>query len=90
MFGGSKNMRAEIERRGVFTADQWARIDAADIRLGDSPSLVIAALGTPDKSRVQTRTDGTTLVWLYEPKGIYARVYGWFVFHDGKLYSIEK
>lgn len=43
----SKNLRAELERREVFTAEEWERIDSGRLQLGDSKEMVLATYGEP-------------------------------------------
>lgn len=54
-----------LKDRGVFTDDEWARIKAQKIRIGDSMDVVLASWGAPDdKNEVLTAT-GKTSIWRW-------------------------
>lgn len=72
-FGPSRTLRTEMERRAMFSPEQWARIDAGTIRVGDSESLVWAALGTPEEHSDLLTEKGRSRILTYELKG--RRVY---------------
>jgi len=72
-FGASRTLRTEMERRSMFSGEEWARIDAGKVRVGDSESLVWAAWGTPEEISDFLTDKGRSRVLTYELKG--RRVY---------------
>lgn len=64
-WGESKKYRAEIERRGLFTQEQWSKIDRKKVAIGDPESLVWAAWGNPDDVSTLTTTNGSSRVLYY-------------------------
>lgn len=78
--GKGKRMRAEIERRGLFSADEWGRIDSGRIRLGDRELVVMASWGPASVHRT-TATWGTASVWDYGHADV--------VFENGRVVAIN-
>lgn len=66
-------VRSELERRSVFTPDQWARIDRGVAGIGDPEWMVFAAWGPPERTSDLLTEKGRSRILTYELKG--RRVY---------------
>lgn len=51
-------LRAEIDRRHLFTEEQWARIETKKIQVGDPEIVVWASWGPPDQINRLTTASG--------------------------------
>lgn len=47
-FGHSKKVRAEIERRGLLTTEEWSLVDRRALAIGMSELAMFASLGGPN------------------------------------------
>lgn len=58
-------LRAEIDRRNLFSDEQWSRIETKSIRIGDPEILVWASWGPPDRIHKLTTASGErrALTW---------------------------
>lgn len=63
--GPSKKVRTELERRGTFTAEEWARIDAGKVHVGDSEELLWCAWGVPNDEVKHTSAGGSFKIAYY-------------------------
>jgi len=73
-FGINKaKIRGELERRAVFTPDQWSKIDRGVAGIGDTEMLVFAAWGPPEATSDLLTEKGRSRILTYELKG--RRVY---------------
>lgn len=59
----SKTLRSEIERRGVFTPQDWALIDAHLIKPGMSELALLASRGYPNSSSKTETESMKTRYW---------------------------
>lgn len=76
--------RAELDRRGVFTTEEWGRIAKRDVRIGDRKILVRAAWGSPARQSNSVSPLGKIDVWEYTQ-------YTTFVtFKDGNVLAIDQ
>lgn len=66
LFTSTAPLRAELERRSAFTPEEWAMIDAKEIRVGASEELVLASWGSPDRTRRGVSAYGGSTLWVYE------------------------
>jgi hypothetical protein len=61
-----KHLRAELERRAIFTPEQWAMIDNKQIAIGEPEWLVWCSWGAPDDVDEFTSGSGTTRTLWYK------------------------
>lgn len=64
-WGENEKFRREITKRGLFTPEEWDRIDRKTFRLGDKEEVVWAAWGTPDDVSTLRTGDGVSKVLVY-------------------------
>lgn len=58
-------IRAELERRQVFTEDEWQLIDSRKIRIGSRKLVVIASWGKPKNINTTITRFGRREQWVY-------------------------
>lgn len=59
-------LRKEIDRRHLFTDEQWSRIEGEKIRIGDPEPVVWASWGPPDRIDSLTTAAGERRGLVYE------------------------
>ena len=64
-WGENKKLRAEVERRQLFTPDQWAKIEKGTFGVGDPEGVVWVAWGKPDQIHTLTSGAGVSRVLVY-------------------------
>ena len=69
VWGQSKKIRSELERRKAFTAQEWEMIDARQVMVGSSRDLVLASRGAPQTVRRSASVYGSSETWIYERSG---------------------
>jgi hypothetical protein len=69
--GENSKLRDEIERRALFTPEQWERIKAGQIRVGDHERVVWSAWGAPKSVHDLTTAAGRGRVLYYETNRVY-------------------
>jgi hypothetical protein len=47
-FAHSKKVRAEIERRGILTAEEWLLVERREVAIGMSELAMVASIGGPN------------------------------------------
>lgn len=63
-----KKIRAELEKRGALTAEEWKAVDEERIFVGMSATAVLCARGKPWVERKATEA-GEFEVWRFAPAG---------------------
>lgn len=80
--GKGKRIRAELERRGLFTPDEWGRIDRERVQVGDRAIMVVAALGKPREKHTTSTAWATVELWQFP--------YAWVqVGGDGRVIAVQ-
>lgn len=64
-FSKSKNARAELERRGTFTAEEWSLIDRKIVRIGMRELAVYASWGLPGDTNTTHTSRGVHKQLVY-------------------------
>lgn len=68
-FAGCSTFRSRAkEKAAVFAAldaATQARLEARDIRIGDTPDMVYIALGKPREKKEKLTSEGASGVWIY-------------------------
>lgn len=63
-----RSIRTELERRGVFTSDEWSQIDQKKFGVGATRCHVLAAWGYPSSVQTEQDASGETRVYEYRFK----------------------
>ncbi|MFN7019884.1 MAG: hypothetical protein ACK4WH_00975 [Phycisphaerales bacterium] len=58
-------LRTELERRSWFTDDEWRRIDAGQLQIGDRGDVMVASWGIPDRKSSFLDAHGKDEVFTY-------------------------
>ncbi len=63
---GTKRIRRELERRDIFTPEEWTIIDKQQIAIGKSKLLLLASWGYPTDTNRTTTAKGVFVQWIYQ------------------------
>src|SRR5262252_1394626 len=80
-----KSIRAELEKRGALTAEEWKAVDEERIFVGMSGTAVRCARGKPWIVVTQTEA-GPVEVWRYQPQHFWERL----TMRDGRVSEYTK
>ncbi len=65
----SNRIQGELNRRNVFTDEQWSQIRLGKIHIGDTSMVVLAAWGQPRDISETATALGKWTVWTYSESG---------------------
>lgn len=79
---GNGYIRAELDSRGAFTAEEWVLVDSEDVAIGMSTLAVLCAWGEPgDILRIVTEA-GSSNQWMYGRRSV--------IVQDGKVTAFQE
>lgn len=86
--GNTKKFETELDRREAFSPQQWEKIKAGKIGVGDPQELVAAAWGRPSRITTHTEVDNSGELWYY--KGDTFQPHGMVILRGGRVASITR
>lgn len=83
---GKERLRAELERRGEISPEEWSAIETREIYLGMGAPAVVCAIGRPERVNTTTRAGAVSEQWVY---GDLLRGTSYVYIRDGRVDSIQ-